>query len=322
MLVDSVTILVKAGDGGDGSASLLRNAMTSKGGPDGGNGGNGGNVYIQGSHNITDLSEFRYKKKIIAEGGVDGRGKKLFGKNAVHVTTTVPWGTKITDLDSGAIIEIGDTTTPILIAQGGIGGLGNVAFKSAQNQTPRYAQKGGKGQERHLLLDLRFIAQVGIVGLPNAGKSSLLAVLTQATPKIGNYPFTTLEPTVGMLGTYAIADVPGIIEGASTGRGLGTTFLKHIEKTKVLVHCIDITSEDPKKAYETIRREFETYNPELLKKPEIILLTKADVVDEKGLQHQIKLFQKLGKTVYSSSIHDTKGIEALKHVLTTMLSAS
>lgn len=319
MLVDSVNIVVIAGNGGNGSASLLRNAQTSKGGPDGGDGGNGGNVYIAGSHNITDLREFRYKKKIVAQDGTDGRGKKQFGKNASHVTTVVPWGTRITDIDTGLVYEIGNSTDSNLLALGGKGGRGNMVFKSAQNQTPRYAEKGGEGQTRHLKLDLLFIAQVGIVGMPNAGKSSLLSVLTAATPKIGNYPFTTLEPTVGMLGIYAIADIPGIIEGASTGKGLGTTFLKHIEKTKVLVHCIDVTGADPQKAYRTIRSEFEAYNQSLLAKPEIILLTKADLVDEKTRKHQLNVFQKLGKKVCSVSTKDISSIEEFRKLLVTMI---
>src|SRR6266571_841797 len=226
MLVDNVTITIKAGDGGNGASTFLRNGMTARGGPDGGNGGNGGNIYFQGSSNINDLKQFRFEKKITAETGIRGKSRKLFGKNAEHMTIFVPLGTRITNLKSGSIHEITDTTTPILLAQGGKGGRGNTEFKSATNQAPDYAESGTLGQKKELLLELRLIADIGLIGLPNAGKSSLLAVLTKATPKIGDYPFTTLEPSVGMLGKYTIADIPGLIEGASTGRGLGVTFLK------------------------------------------------------------------------------------------------
>ncbi|MEK7065383.1 MAG: Obg family GTPase CgtA [Patescibacteria group bacterium] len=319
MFVDTVSIIIKAGSGGDGAATLQRTAQTSKGGPDGGNGGNGGNVYFQGSHNLTDLRQFRYKKKIVAENGINGGAKNAFGRNAPHIAIYLPWGTKVTDLVTGQVYEI-TNSSPILIAQGGIGGRGNVAFKTATNRTPRQAEKGTKGQERTVLLDLRLIAQVGLIGLPNAGKSSLLAVLTSATPKIGNYPFTTLDPTVGMLGRYTIADLPGLIEGASTGKGLGIKFLKHIEKTKMLVHCIDCTQDHPEKAYEIVRQEFEEFNPQLLEKPEIILLTKVDLVDKKIVKKFTLNFAKKGKTVRTSSIYDPKSISGLKEYLISMLS--
>lgn len=232
MLVDNIKLIIVAGKGGDGSAHLRRDAQTAKGGPDGGNGGNGGSIYFQGSHNITDLREFRYKKKIIAESGTDGAGKKMYGKNSPHLTTFIPLGTRITDQASGKVIEITDTETPIRMAKGGQGGRGNVAFKSATNQTPTNIEKGASGEEKELFLELRLIAEIGLIGLPNAGKSSLLAALTNATPAIGAYPFTTLEPNIGMLDTHPIADIPGLIEGASKGKGLGVDFLRHIEKTK------------------------------------------------------------------------------------------
>lgn len=248
MLVDNITLQIKAGNGGDGAATFLSNAQKVKGGPDGGNGGNGGNIYFQGSNNINDLRQFRFQKKMRADDGVAGKRRNLFGKNAPHMTVYLPMGTQITDTVSGAVLEITDTTTPILLAQGGKGGRGNNAFKSATNQAPKYAEKGTQGEEKTLLLELRLIADIGLIGLPNAGKSSLLASLTNATPKIANFPFTTLEPNIGMMGIYALADIPGLIEGASKGRGLGVSFLKHIEKTKVLAHCIDATAQDAKKS--------------------------------------------------------------------------
>ena len=224
MLVDNITLTVVAGKGGDGSGHLLRNGMTAFGGPDGGNGGNGGNIYLQVSHNITDLREFRYKKKIVAEAGGDVLGKKMFGRYAPHLTIFVPPSTKVTDMVTGAVIDttsFADPLTPILIAQGGLGGRGNVEFKSATNQTPRFGEKGGEGVERKLFLELRLIAEIGLVGLPNAGKSSLLGVLTQATPKVGNYPFTTLEPTIGMMGLRPIADIPDLLKARPKERDWG-----------------------------------------------------------------------------------------------------
>ena len=293
--------------------------MTAKGGPDGGNGGNGGNIYFQGSTNINDLREFRYKKKILADDGVAGKHKKLFGKNAEHLTIYLPLGTRITDIASGRVIEIADTTAPILVATGGKGGRGNDEFKSATNQTPRYAEKGTLGEEKKLLLELRLIADIGLIGLPNAGKSSLLYVLTNATPKIGNYPFTTLEPNIGMMNSHSIADIPGLIEGASKGKGLGVGFLKHIEKTKILVHCIDSSSENVQKAYSTIRNELEQYNTSLLDKPEIILLTKTDLANEKTTKKKIKILQKTGSKVLTSSTYQPETLDLLKQELVKIL---
>lgn len=315
MLVDNINLIIKAGNGGDGAATFLRNEMTARGGPDGGNGGNGGNIYFQGSTNINDLREFRYKKKIAADDGIPGKHKKLFGKNAQHLTIYLPLGTRITDINSGKVIEITDITTPILVAKGGKGGRGNAEFKSAINQAPRYAEKGTMGEEKKLFLELRMIADVGLIGLPNAGKSSLLSVLTNATPKIGNYPFTTLEPNIGMMGNHAIADIPGLIEGASKGKGLGVEFLKHIEKTKVLVHCIDSSDENPQKSYETVRNEFKQYDISLLDKPEIILLTKIDLADEEQINKNVKILKKKGKKVITASIYQPETLETLKQEL-------
>jgi GTP-binding protein len=293
--------------------------MTAKGGPDGGNGGNGGNIYFRGSTNINDLREFRYKKNITAENGVPGKNKKLFGKNAEHSTIYLPLGTRVTDTATNKIIEITDTVTPILAARGGKGGKGNVEFKSATNQTPRYAEKGTLGEVKKLFLELRIIADVGLIGLPNAGKSSLLSVLTNATPKIGNYPFTTLEPNIGVLNKHAIADIPGLIEGASKGKGLGVEFLKHIEKTKVLVHCIDSSSQDILKDYLTIRNEFKQYNSALLDKAEIILLTKTDLADREQIKKNFKILKKEKKPILTASIYDPESLETLKTALEKLL---
>ncbi len=319
MLVDNINLIVKAGNGGDGAATFLRSEGKAKGGPDGGNGGNGGNVYFLGSTNTNDLREFRYKKTIAAQDGIPGKHKKLFGKNAEHLTIFLPLGTRVTDTVSGQVIEITNTTTPILVAKGGKGGRGNDEFKSATNQAPRYAEKGTLGEEKKLFLELRIIADVGLIGLPNAGKSSLLSVLTNATPKIGDYPFTTLEPNIGMLGKHAIADIPGLIEGASKGKGLGVEFLKHVEKNKVLVHCIDSTDENVYKTYSVVRNEFEQYNSSLLDKPEIILLTKIDLADEEKIKKNVKILKKIGKKVLTASIYHPETLISLKQTLKNML---
>lgn len=319
MLVDAVTLLVRGGNGGNGAATLRRTGQTAFGGPDGGNGGNGGSVFVKGSNNVSDLRQFRYKKKVVAADGTAGKAKNLFGRNAADTVIELPLGTTITDLDSGRTIEIQDTVTLIRIARGGRGGRGNYQFKSATNQTPRYAEPGGKGEERRLQLDLRIIAQVGLVGLPNAGKSSLLSVLTNATPEVANYPFTTLEPNIGMLGKYAVADIPGLIAGAAQGKGLGIKFLKHIEKTKILLHCIDTSGSDPEGAYETVRGEFSGFSQTLLEKPEVIVLTKTDLADAETVERVKSVFALRGLPVVTCSVYDDDSIASLKQTILSLV---
>ena len=315
MLVDDITITIKAGKGGNGSSVLRRNAQTSKGGPDGGNGGNGGNAYFVGTNDISALAQFRFKKSLKAEDGVNGGRQNLYGRNGEDLYIKVPIGTRITDNKAKWVYEIEDTVTPFLAANGGHGGRGNNEFKSATNQTPRYAEQGNMGDERVLHLELRLIADIGLIGLPNAGKSSLLEALTSAHPKIGDYPFTTLEPNLGVMGKLVIADIPGLIEGASSGRGLGTKFLKHIEKTKLLVHCIDITADDPLSSYKTVRKEFEEYNPKLLLKPEIILLTKSDLLEKKERDAKKNTLRSLKKDILIFSVLDDEDIRKLRGLL-------
>lgn len=316
MLIDEVTITVKAGKGGNGSVHFRRNAQTAKGGPDGGNGGNGGNVYIQGIDDILGLQEFRFKKILSAEEGVAGGRQNLFGRNGKDLTIRIPMGTLVTNVDTNDQFEVTDTNTKILIAKGGVGGRGNNEFKTATDQAPHYAEKGTPGEEKVLHLELRLIADIGFIGLPNAGKSSLLKALTNANPKIGNYPFTTLEPNIGMMHGIALADIPGLIEGASEGKGLGMQFLRHIEKTKLLVHCIDITNPEIVSSYKTIRKELQEYNEEIIKKPEIILLTKIDLVTPKEAEKIVKQTAKLlHKEVLTVSIIDDESMNALKTTL-------
>jgi len=319
MLIDTARLVIKAGNGGNGGSTLSRTAQTAKGGPDGGNGGNGGSIWVQGQRNLNDLRLFQYKKKITAEDGVAGSKNNMYGHNAPDVIMSVPFGTLITDLTTGETIDIVDDIKKLLCV-GGKGGRGNVEFKTATNQTPTNGEKGGIGQTKKILLNLRLIAEVGLVGLPNAGKSSLLRVLTNATPAVGNYPFTTLEVNIGMLGTHPIADIPGLIEGASLGKGLGTKFLKHIEKTKILVHCVDITQENPIASYDMIRNEFAQFSKELPIRPEIILLTKLDIAEPGVVKKHTQLFEERGLKVYTCSIYDAKSIEDFKKVLLTTIS--
>lgn len=320
MLVDSVRITVRGGNGGKGAATLLRNGLTAFGGPDGGNGGNGGSIFFRGTTNLNDLQPFRFKKKILAEDGIAGKAKKLFGRNGKDTLIELPVGTRVTDLKTGKVLEIQDTVTEIRIVRGGKGGKGNCEFATATNRTPRYAEPGGKGEEKTLQLDLRIIAKIGLVGLPNAGKSSLLAALTNAKPAIADYPFTTLEPNIGMMGKYAIADIPGLISGAAHGKGLGIKFLKHIEKTKILVHCIDSMSADPLRDYEIVRLEFAQFNLELLEKPEVILLTKSDLVTEAHLRKITSLFKRNHPLVFVCSVLDSESLESLKNNLISLVS--
>ncbi len=314
MLIDFVKVNLKAGNGGNGAVSFIRNGQTSKGGPDGGNGGNGGNVFLQGSTNINDLKEFRFKKKIRGIDGIPGGRNNLYGKNAEHSTILLPIGTQVTDTKTNQTFEVRDDV-PILIARGGVGGRGNNEFKSATRQAPKFAEPGGEGEEKDLIFELKIIAQAGLAGLPNAGKSSLLAMLTNATPRVGDYPFTTLEPNIGMLEDITLADIPGLIEGASTGKGLGIRFLKHIEKTKIILHCIDSTEENVKEVYEIVRGEFEKYNPELLEKPELIIFTKKDLATPEKLKENKKIFVKKKLETLEVSIYDEASIEQLKEII-------
>jgi len=315
MLIDDVTITVKAGNGGNGAVHFKRNAQTAKGGPDGGNGGNGGNVYFQEINDISGLQQFQYKKTIFAENGVNGSRQNLFGRNGKDITVPIPLGTLISDIDTHETWEMADEIGKLLIAKGGKGGRGNNEFKSATNQTPMYAEKGQTGQQRILNLVLKIIADIGLIGLPNAGKSSLLKALTNAKPKIGNYPFTTLEPNLGVMDKLILADIPGLIEGASSGKGLGIKFLKHVEKTNLLVHCIDCTDPDLLKTYTIVRKELESFSNVLTQKKEIILLTKTDLIEQDELNEKIKNLEKLGKEILSVSVYNEKELEAFKNFL-------
>src|SRR3989344_8540575 len=285
MLIDEAEIIIKGGHGGAGRVSFRGKRG---GGPDGGDGGRGGDVFVKATSDIYALQQFVSKKVCEAGNGEMGGHEMRSGANGKDLILTMPVGTFITPVTnlfitdaSGNEIELTEEGQEILLAKGGLGGRGNESFKSPSNTTPRYAQKGLKGQEKQLLLKLKLIADFGLIGLPNAGKSSLLNELTSANAKIGDYPFTTLEPNLGVLNGKVLADIPGLIEGASEGRGLGHKFLKHIEKVGLLLHCISCESDDPFRDYKIIREELKKVNPELLNKKEIILLTKSDLKETK-----------------------------------------
>lgn len=302
MLLDNVNVTFKAGDGGNGIVSFKKIGR----GPDGGNGGRGGDVYVTVSSDLTLLNQFSRKDLIGAERGVDGGNNKRQGKKGEDIYITLPVGTSLINKDSGGLVmELTKVGQTVKLLNGGDGGFGNFEFRSARNTTPMRAQKGQQGETLNLILNLKLIADYGLIGLPNSGKSSLLNELTGANVKTANYAFTTTSPNLGVLNGHIIADIPGLIEGASDGKGLGIKFLKHIEKVKVLIHCIDSTSEDFDRDYKTVRNELEKYNKEMLKKKEIILLTKSDLLDEK----------KKFKNAMSISIHDFESIENLKKLL-------
>lgn len=317
MITDEVTIEMWAGDGGNGSASFRREKFVPRGGPDGGNGGNGGSIYFEAVDDISALRYFRFKKHIKADRGVHGGRKKMHGKNAPDLVIKIPVGTTVTKVDTGYTWEFDEVGMKKRVARGGYGGRGNVEFQSNSNPTPTEAEDGRSGEYVKLHLSMKFIADVGLIGLPSAGKSSLLNAMTHAEARVGAYPFTTLEPNLGMVGRIIMADIPGLIEGAHDGKGLGIKFLKHIERTKVLLHCVDGTSSDVIADYKTIRDELREYNPDLLKKKEIILLTKSDMLEEKEIKAKTKLLKKYGD-VHVVSIIDDNQLEKLHEVLTAV----
>lgn len=311
MLITEVSITLKAGDGGNGKASFYN----SRRGPDGGNGGNGSNIVIVTTTDIYALSYLSRTKKINAENGQHGMSNKKHGRDADDLELKVPVGTILTDKNSKETIEVTDKNFRLVVCYGGKGGRGNWEFRSSTNVTPMQSEEGEKGQERELYINLRLIADIGLIGYPNAGKSSLLKEITNANPKIGDYPFTTLEPNLGELDGKIIADIPGLIEGASLGKGLGLKFLKHIEKVSLIVHCLSSEDSNPEKRYQEIRNELNNFNPKLLEIPEIILLTKTDLLTEKEIQSRLTILKKLKKKVLAVSILESNTLDKLKELL-------
>lgn len=311
MFTDEVEVSFQAGNGGSGRASFYPPPMR---GPDGGNGGKGGDVFLTVTKDTQELSKFASKHLWEAEKGQRGEDFKKTGRNGKDLIISIPTGSLLINTDTNEQFELIDLNEPILICKGGDGGRGNFEFRSSTNTTPKYSEPGFPGEKKHFKIILRLIADYGLIGLPNAGKSSLLNEITAANVKTAAYPFTTLEPNLGVLDGKVIADIPGLIAGASEGRGLGIKFLKHIEKVKLLLHCIPSSSEDVARDYQTIRAELKKFNPELLQKKEVILLTKSDLVDQKTLNNKIKILKKANKQIYPISIFDFDSIESLKKI--------
>ena len=319
--LDQVKIYIKAGNGGSGSPSFRREKFIEFGGPDGGDGGKGGSVVLVSERNLNTLIDYRYQQHFKAERGGDGKGKNQTGKGGDNLYLKVPIGTQVFEEDNKTLIfDFKKEKEEYTAAIGGKGGFGNTRFKSSTNRAPRKFTKGLKGEDFWIWLQLKTIADIGIIGLPNAGKSSLLASITSANPKIANYKFTTLNPNLGVAvyddKEITLADIPGLIEGAHKGVGLGTKFLKHIERCKTLLHLIDVTEKDLISSYKQIRAELGKYSKSLLKKNEIIVLNKIDLIDKKNLDSKKKILSsKIKKKIYDLSTLDKSKISKIKSKL-------
>jgi len=315
--VDSAKISVKAGDGGRGCVSFRREKFVPKGGPDGGDGGRGGHVYLRANRQLATLLDFKYRKSYIAERGNHGLGARKTGKDGGDVIVGVPCGTVVRNAETGEVMcDMVDDGQEVMIAKGGRGGLGNQHFATATRQAPRFAQPGEKGDEFELEMELKLMADVGLVGFPNAGKSTLISVLSAARPKIADYPFTTLVPNLGIVRyedykSFVMADIPGIIEGAAEGRGLGIQFLRHIERTKTLVLMVSSDSEDIAAEYATLLKELEKFDPALLSKPRLAVITKMDIAPEELTVPELEP----GVKVLAISSVAGHGLKALKDEL-------
>lgn len=308
MLIDEARIIVKAGNGGNGVYHMFHDKMRPKGGPDGGDGGRGGDVYFKAVSDISRLNQFRHHRKVEAENGQNGGSNQKTGKDGQDLTIEVPYGSVI-NFDNGTSLELPNIGDIKMVAKGGEGGKGNHHFRSATNQQPTQFTLGRVTEPKNIFIELKLIADIGLIGLPNAGKTSLLNELTQANAKVANYAFTTLEPNLGVTrGGKIIADIPGLIEGASEGKGLGIKFLRHIERTKYLIHCLSSESTNPEADYQVVRRELENYSSVLASKPEILIFTKTDITTLKS-----SLKPKL-----SVSIIDTDSLKSLNDLIASL----
>ena len=324
--LDQVKIFVKAGDGGSGSPSFRREKFIEFGGPDGGDGGKGGSIILKSERNLNTLIDFRYQQHFKAERGGNGSGKNKTGKGGKNLVLKIPVGTQVFEEDNKTVIyDFKKEDEEFVIANGGKGGFGNTRFKSSTNRAPKKFTKGIIGEEYWIWLQLKTIADIGIIGLPNAGKSSLLASLTSANPKIANYKFTTLNPNLGVAmyddKEITLADIPGLIEGAHAGTGLGIKFLKHIERCKTLLHLIDISEKDLVKSYKQVRNELKKYSKDLLKKEELVVFNKIDLITEDQIDKKISIFKKkIDKNVISISTIDKKTVSNIKSKLINYVS--
>lgn len=324
MFTDKAKILIKAGNGGNGAIAFHREKYIASGGPDGGDGGKGGNVIFRVDLGLSTLMDFRYKRKYIAENGGDGAGKNCKGKNGADIIINVPLGTIIRDAESNMIVaDISEPDKDTVILRGGNGGWGNAHFATPTRQAPNFAKNGKPGMEREVILELKLLADVGLVGFPNVGKSTLLSRTTKANPKIANYHFTTLEPNLGVVDiaagmSFVLADIPGIIEGASEGVGLGHDFLRHIERTRLLIHVVDVScieGRNPTEDFDIINEELERYNSSLAERPQIVAANKTDIIQDEAAYEEFKAeMQKRGYEVFEISAATGRGVtELMKH---------
>ena len=319
MFVDTAKIRIKAGDGGNGAVTFHREKYVNAGGPDGGDGGKGGNVVFVGDTNISSLIDFKYKKRYIAENGKNGSGSNMTGKSAPDLVIKVPVGTLIREASTGRILADISDKEPHIVAKGGKGGWGNQHFASATRQIPKFAKPGFPGEEFEVTLELKLLADVGLVGFPNVGKSTLISVVSAAKPEIANYPFTTLTPVLGVVkmdmgSSFVMADIPGLIEGASEGVGLGHDFLRHVERCRLILHVVDISAmddRDPIDDYKQINYELEKFNPELAKRPQIVALNKADAAIEEMIDEFNEFAEENGFKTYLISAATGEGVREL-----------
>jgi GTP-binding protein len=331
MFVDEVLIHVKAGNGGDGAVSFRREKHVPRGGPDGGDGGRGGSVVMTADSNLTTLIDFRYKRDYKAGRGENGGGKQKHGANGADIELRVPVGTLLTDPVSGeTVADFVRTGQREVVARGGIGGRGNARFATSTHQTPRFSEKGEPAEERDLRMELKLLADVGLIGFPNVGKSTLIAKISAARPKIADYPFTTLVPNLGVVRmedsqSFVVADIPGLIEGAHTGAGLGHQFLRHVERTRLLVHLLDVSGlsgRDPWEDFETVNRELTAYSERLAERPQIVALNKADMPDAAPLIADLTpRLEELGYPIYRVSALTGEGVRALLYAISERLKA-
>ena len=329
MFVDKAKLYIKAGNGGNGAVAFRREIYVPAGGPSGGDGGKGGNVIIIADSNLRTLMDYRYKSKYVAEPGEDGKGSNMFGKHGEDLYLRVPVGTIIKDEETGLIMaDLKNDGDEFVAAKGGYGGKGNTHFKTSVRQAPGFAKAGKDGEEKNIILELRLIADVGLIGFPNVGKSTFLSIISKAKPKIANYHFTTLTPNLGVTklkngDSFVVADIPGIIEGANEGIGLGHDFLRHIERTKVLVHIVDISGiegRDPLDDFEKINTELKKYNEKLSSRPQIVVANKMDILDDIDIYNNFKSeLENRGYKVYSMSAATLSGVDEILNTISQML---
>lgn len=319
MFVDEIVISAKAGNGGDGVVRWLRERSRPLGGPAGGNGGRGGSVYMRAVRDNNVLSRYTGAKEFRAGDGEAGTGRSREGKDGADVYIDVPVGSIVTNLGTGRTFELFEPEISVRILKGGTGGLGNEHFKSSTNRSPEEHTRGKAGEEAELKIEVELVVDVGIIGEPNAGKSTLLNALTRARSRVAEYPFTTLEPHLGDLFGYTLADIPGLIEGAASGKGLGHKFLRHVRRTRMVVHCISLADENPQEAYSRVRDELGKFDPEILQKEEWVLLTKTDLVSASRVTEYLELFKKAGKMVYAVSKDDPESLKHFADALTNYL---